>query len=81
MSNLILDLYTQKKCGYCVEMKEKLTEWGYGYREINISYDDDAKQFLRTEGHRTVPQLYYDGRHLNKVETHLLTKEMLDESF
>ncbi len=64
-------------------MKKNLLEWGYEYREINISYDMEWKLFLKKEGHRTVPQLYLETgdnlKHLNKVETDLFTKEILEK--
>ena len=29
--------------------------------EINISKDEDAKAFLRNNGYKTVPQIFYNG--------------------
>ena len=79
MSNSInLILYTQENCEYCHMMKKKLAEWDYRYREINISYDLFAKDFLKDEGHRTVPQLYWNNTHLNKFPTNELTKEHVE---
>lgn len=78
MSTLVLDLYTQDNCPYCVQMKMKLDEWGYAYREINISRDSEAKWFLKENKHRTVPQLYYGHKHLNTVDTDNFTKEILE---
>ena len=79
MSNSIsLTLYTQENCEYCHMMKKKLAEWDYRYREINISYDLFAKDFLRDRGHRTVPQLYWNNTHLNKFPTDELTKEHVE---
>ena len=81
MSNSIR-LYTQNDCPYCVMMKKKLDSWGLNYETINISYDNDAKMFLKENGHRTVPQLYYRNVHLNKVDTvdftnNIMFKEMM----
>jgi glutaredoxin len=59
-------------------MKKKLTEWGYDFFEINISYDLDKKKFLKEEGHRTVPQVYWNRTHLNKVNTEDFTQEVLE---
>jgi len=75
MSNLVR-LYTQNDCPYCVMMKRKLDEWGMNYETINVSLDLDAKKFLKENGHRTVPQLYYRNHHLNKVDTVDFTKEI-----
>lgn len=79
MSNSInLTLYTQDNCEYCHIMKKKLAEWDYRYREINVSYDLFAKEFMKERGHRTVPQLYWNNTHLNKVPTSELTKEHVE---
>jgi glutaredoxin len=40
----------------------------------------EQKEFLRKEGHTTVPQLYVNGKHANKVDTIYFTEEMLRES-
>lgn len=77
-NSIKLNLYTQDDCPYCFVMKKKLTEWGYDFNEINISYDIDKKKFLKEEGHRTVPQVYWNKTHLNKVNTEDFTKEVLE---
>lgn len=76
MSNSI-KLYTQDNCPYCVIMKDKLDSWGLNYETVNISYDRDAKLFLKENGHKTVPQVYYNGIHLNKVDTKDFTQRMM----
>jgi glutaredoxin len=79
MSNSInLTLYTQDNCEYCHIMKKKLAAWDYRYREVNVSYDLFAKEFMKEKGHRTVPQLYWNNTHLNKVPTSELTKEHVE---
>lgn len=59
-------LYTQNNCPFCVIMKDKLDDWGIKYEVINLHEQPDAKTFLKENGHRTVPQLYYRNIHLNK---------------
>tara|TARA_B100001063_G_scaffold232480_1_gene247652 strand:- start:501 stop:743 length:243 start_codon:yes stop_codon:yes gene_type:complete len=59
-------------------MKKKLAEWDYRYREVNVSYDLFAKDFMKQRGHRTVPQLYWNNTHLNKLPTSELTKENIE---
>lgn len=76
MSNSI-ELYTQNDCPYCVMMKNKLEDWGLTYETINVSYDTEGKMFLKENGHRTVPQLYYKGIHLNKVDTVNFTRDIM----
>ena len=77
-NSLKLTLYTQEDCGYCKLLKKKLAQWGYDFREVNVSYDLFAKDFLREKGHRTVPQLYWNDTHLNKFPTAELTKEHVE---
>ena len=83
MSNFLkpqkLTVYTQDNCPYCLIMKKKLLSWGYNFEEINVSYDMDAKMFLKENKHRTVPQVYFEGRHLNKVDTEVFTKRLLEK--
>ena len=52
---MIVTLYTQPLCGFCDLMKSMLDE-------VNVKYRD----FIKNEGHRTVPQLYLGETHLNK---------------
>ena len=73
-----LTLYTQEDCGYCKLLKKKLVEWDFDFREVNISHDLFAKDFLKEQGHRTVPQLYHGRTHLNKFPTEELTKEHIE---
>ena len=74
-NSIKLTLYTQDDCFYCKEMKRKLVEWDFDFREINVSYDMFAKDFLKQKGHRTVQQLYWNNTHVNKVPTPELTYE------
>jgi len=75
-----LQLYTQPNCEFCDMMKMKLNEWGYKFEVINIKEQNWAKEFLKTRGHKTVPQLYWHNTHLNKVNTIEFTREMLEET-
>ena len=54
-------IYTQNLCPYCTLAKRLLEEKGYEYKEINISEDETAKSFLRGNGYKTVPQIFYNG--------------------
>lgn len=74
-----LTLYTQDDCGYCHLLKKKLAEWDFRYREVNVSYDLFAKEFMKDKGHRTVPQLYWNSIHLNKLPTAELTKKHIED--
>ena len=74
-----LTLYTQSNCEYCDIMKMKLSGWGYQFDVVNIQMRTEAKGFLKIAGHKTVPQLYWNKTHLNKVDTLEFTKELLEK--
>lgn len=73
-------LYTQPHCPYCVIMEEKLQEAEIEYSKIDISKNDTAKNFLKAEGHTTVPQLYYKHYHLNTMDTQKISADFLKNS-
>lgn len=76
MSNTF-KLYTQNNCPYCTIMSKKLDSWGVKYDLVNVSEDLEAKRFLKENGHKTVPQLYWEDIHLNKVDTEDFTRAIL----
>ena len=49
-------------CGYCVQAKNYLTNKGIEFEAINIEEKPEAREFVITEGHRTMPQIYIDGK-------------------
>ena len=49
-------------CGYCVQAKNYLTNKGIEFEAINIEEKPEAREFVITEGHRTMPQIYVDGK-------------------
>jgi glutaredoxin 3 len=58
----MLTLYTKNNCGYCLQAKALLKTNDIPYEEINIETDESAKTFVINEGHRTMPQIYNDGK-------------------
>lgn len=62
-------LYTQPKCAYCEIMKQKLADTGLTYYTINIKEDPQALEFMKAQGHKTVPQLYAYEKHINTKDT------------
>ena len=58
----MITLYTKNYCPYCVQAKMLLNEWDIQFKEKNIETFPDAREFLRKEGHGTVPQIYRNGR-------------------
>ena len=74
----MLVLYTQDRCGYCLLLKNKLKDWGHSYTERNITYDTESKEFIRNEGHKTIPQLYYNDTDMLKGDSVYLTEDILN---
>lgn len=60
MSEVIV--YSKNNCPFCVQAKNLLTLKGISYSEVKIDEDQDARAFVLAEGHRTVPQIYRDGK-------------------
>ena len=50
-------IYTQNNCGYCVAAKRLLDIKGEQYEEIHLEDNPDAKNKLKQNGLRTVPQI------------------------
>ena len=80
LNSVRLTLYTQPLCEFCDHMKLDLQRWGYRYDVVNIKENPEAKEFLRKQGHKTVPQLYWNKTHLNTVDTLAFTKELLEQN-
>jgi glutaredoxin 3 len=51
-------VYSKSSCTHCVQAKKLLESYSIVYTDINIEDDMIAKEFLISEGHRSVPQLY-----------------------
>ena len=80
MSNsLELTLYTQNGCKYCTQMIAKLLSWNYDVKEVNISGDKNAKNFLKEAGHKSVPQLYWNQKHIFGGSVEEVTKDQIEE--
>jgi glutaredoxin 3 len=58
----MITVYSKNNCPFCVQAKNLLTLKGIAYEEINIEENPDARAFVLEQGHRTVPQIYRDGK-------------------
>lgn len=83
----MLTVYSKDSCPFCEQAKNLLTMKKIAYEVIKIDEDLDAREFIMSEGHRTVPQIYQDGKlfvsggyqGLQKLTNEQLT-EMLGET-
>ena len=54
----MLTVYTQPNCPYCEQAKEWLTRNSIDYKVINVIEDNNALNFIKEKGHKSVPQIY-----------------------
>lgn len=80
---MMLTIYSKTVCPYCVQAKNFLKSKNINFREVNIETNDEAREFIASKGHRTVPQIYFMGQLF--VEggwaglSKMTTEEILDE--
>lgn len=59
---MTLTVYSKTVCPFCVNAKNYLKSKHIPFEEINIEEDEQARQFIQEKGHRTVPQIYFEGK-------------------
>lgn len=57
----MLIVYSKKNCVFCDRAKSLLDQKGIEFQEIRVDEDQSAKDFIVSKGHRTVPQIYFNG--------------------
>ena len=58
----MLTIYSKTVCPYCVQTKNFLQAKNINFRDINIEQDADAREFITSQGLRTVPQIFFNGK-------------------
>lgn len=58
----MLTIYSKKHCPYCDQAKALLKNKDIAFEEIRIDEIDSARDFVTGQGHRTVPQIYFNGK-------------------
>lgn len=58
----MLKIYSKTVCPFCVNAKNFLTAKGIAFEEVNIEQNEEAREFLKAQGHRSVPQIYHNGK-------------------
>jgi glutaredoxin 3 len=74
----MVTVYSKNNCAFCVQAKNLLKNKGVEFQEIKIDEDTTAKDFVLSEGHRTVPQIYKDGKLLVEGGFQGLAKQPAD---
>ena len=57
----MIQIYSKNNCQFCDKAKGLLDLKGVKYDVIKIDEDNNAREFMLAEGHRSVPQIYIDG--------------------
>lgn len=55
----MLKVYSKNNCPFCVQTKNFLTQKNIPFEEIKIDENSEAREFVLSRGHRTVPQIYH----------------------
>lgn len=58
----MITVYSKPHCPYCTMAKQYLENNDFEYEEIDITENPEAREFLLSEGHRTMPQIYHKGK-------------------
>lgn len=61
-----VEIYTKFGCPYCMRAKRLLKSKGVDFEETDITLGGPkrAEMLERSNGGRTVPQIFIDGRHI-----------------
>jgi hypothetical protein len=54
----MLTVYSKNYCPFCDKAKYLLENKNIAYKEVRIDEDQDAREWLIAQGHRTAPQIY-----------------------
>lgn len=70
-------VYVTTYCPYCTRAKALLTKKGAKFREIDVTHDHDAREWLvKATGMRTVPQIFINGEPVGgSDDIHLLDRQ------
>lgn len=68
-------IYGKPECPWCDRLKDLL----YGHTHVyhDLSKDQEALEYIRSQGHKTVPQVFHDGEYIGGYEA---TNKFLKEN-
>jgi glutaredoxin 3 len=58
----MLTVYSKANCPFCDQAKNLLKLKNIAFEEVRVDLQPEAREFIMNEGHRTVPQIYKDGK-------------------
>ncbi len=56
----MITVYSKPNCPYCVQAKKLLERWDIEFTMVDVTEDAKSMEFIKSRGHRSVPQLYID---------------------
>ncbi|APC44339.1 ribonucleotide-diphosphate reductase subunit alpha [Pseudoalteromonas phage PH357] len=72
-------VYGKPNCPYCVKAKGILDNKKVDYTYIDISEDDSAKEFLKEQNLKTVPQIFVNGNYHGESDSANSVGEVADD--
>ena len=61
-------IYTKTSCHKCAAVKKKIEGLDIQFEELNIEQLAEAKEYVVSRGHKTVPQVYFNDTLLGNSE-------------
>ena len=58
----MITVYTKYLCIYCDRAKAFLKNNGIEFKDVNVMEDKKAMDFVISQGHRTLPQIYHNDK-------------------
>ena len=55
-------VWSKYHCPFCDQAKALLKNKDIAFEEVKIDENTDAREFIMGQGHRTVPQIYFEGK-------------------
>lgn len=59
---MTVTVYSMEGCSQCLLAAQLLGRQGVPYKVVKIDEDFEAADFIMSEGHRSMPQLYCEGK-------------------
>ena len=58
----MITLYSKPDCPYCDRAADYLKRNNFLFTKVDVIEDANALDFIKSKGHKTVPQVYYENR-------------------
>ena len=58
----MITVYTKYLCIWCDRAKAFLKNNGIEFKDVNVMEDKKAMDFIVSQGHRTLPQIYHNDK-------------------